>query len=565
MMRSAGKLHGMSWGGGLVALLLIGAGIQSWVSSERWKNLQEQTRVASESLQNNLGSSIPVNILELRKLPKELAFAELTKRFDATSNPRHKLALAFALAKYGRVEVDYLVSRIDDLADTDTGNFIAALKFDLEKAIAALKSNATNCIDRSTWKQKAKLSIAALLLGNSDLADDVCAIENRPDPEQRTLFIDTFPHWECDLGEVISTVQGTASSALRSGVCLGVGSISLDLVSDTNKESWRKLASQWFTEKPDSSTHSAAGWLLRQWKLPIPEIPNANAIVPQRDWFINSVGSTMVRIKPVSNELIVKNSIEIFRQNLLENLETANTILHGDPRFDVKLRNLKKPDEYWVASCEVTRGQFEKFVNDNAVAVTEKPEKWNGIDKRSSPTKEHPAQNVSWYDAVKYCNWLSLKEGLSPSYRRTGTKEKTEEYNDKMVDAWEDIPGTTGYRLLGATEWEHACRAGTKTVYSSGSDETILVKYCQMGAWTLTSNSGSKLPNSWGLHDMHGNVWEWCFDKKESRGSERVYRGSGYRSPAEYCQFFRFGNFPAYRSKEVGFRLALSPSLKSEE
>jgi len=110
--------------------------------------------------------------------PNELALAELTKRFDATSNPRHKLALAFALAKYGRVEVDYLVSRFDDLAATDTGNFITALKFDHDKAIAALKSNATKCIDKSTWRQKAKLSIAALLLGNSDLADDVCTIAN---------------------------------------------------------------------------------------------------------------------------------------------------------------------------------------------------------------------------------------------------------------------------------------------------------------------------------------------------------------------------------------------------
>lgn len=79
----------------------------------------------------------------------------------------------------------------------------------------------------------------------------MCIYEKRPDPEQRTLFIDTFPHWECDLSKVLSTVQGTESSALRSGVCLRVGSISSDLVSDTNKESCRKLVSQWFIEKPD--------------------------------------------------------------------------------------------------------------------------------------------------------------------------------------------------------------------------------------------------------------------------------------------------------------------------
>ena len=85
---------------------LIGAGIQAWVSAERWKNQKEQTRVAAESLQNNLGPSIPVSIKELRKLPRELAFAELTKRFEAATNPSRKLAIAFALADYGRVETD---------------------------------------------------------------------------------------------------------------------------------------------------------------------------------------------------------------------------------------------------------------------------------------------------------------------------------------------------------------------------------------------------------------------------------------------------------------------------
>jgi len=386
-----------------------------------------------------------------------------------------------------------------------------------------LKSNATKCIDKSTWRQKAKLSIAALLLGNADLADDVCTIENRPEPEQRTLFIDTFPHWECDLGEVISTVQGTASLALRSGVCLGVGSISSDLVSDAYKESWRKHASQWFTEKPDSSTHSAAGWLLRQWKLPIPEIPNANAIVPHRDWFVNSVGSTMVRIKG------------------------------------------KTLDEYWVANCEVTRGQFEKFVKDDKVAVSEKPEKWEGISEGISPTDEHPAQQVSWYDAVMYCNWLSLNEGRSPSYRRSGTKEKGGIGNDeKMVDAWEEIPGTTGYRLLREAEWEHACRAGTETEYSSGSDETVLVKYSQMYPSKLASLSGSKLPNGWGLHDMHGNVWEWCFDRYDSGGSFRVSRGGSWGNEAANCRSgYRNRLAPTGRDYFMGFRLALSPSRES--
>jgi len=137
------------------------------------------------------------------------------------------------------------------------------------------------------------------------------------------------------------------------------------LVSDSNEESWKKLASQWFTEKPDSSTHSAAGWLLRQWKLPIPEIPNANAIVPQRDWFVDHAFNIVDRLKALGYSKM---------DQLLQDPDFA--ILHGDPQFVAKLQNWKTLDEYWVANCEVTRGQFEKFVKDDKVAVSEKREKW---------------------------------------------------------------------------------------------------------------------------------------------------------------------------------------------
>jgi len=82
--------------------------------------------------------------------------------------------------------------------------------------------------------------------------------------------------------------------------------------------STKKLASQWFIEKPDGSTHSAASWLLRQWKLPIPEIPNANAILPQRDWFVNSVGTTMVRIKPLPSEIKLVDPIATYREQLAQ-------------------------------------------------------------------------------------------------------------------------------------------------------------------------------------------------------------------------------------------------------
>ena len=235
-------------------------------------------------------------------------------------------------------------------------------------------------------------------------------------------------------------------------------------------------------------------------------------------------------------------------------------ILHGDPKFVSKLRNCKTLDEYWVANCEITRGQFEQFVKDDQVDVHVNIGKLSVRYKRASPTEEHPEQQVSWYDAVKYCNWLSLKEGRSLSYRNTGTKEKGETHVE-VHGVWEEIPGATGNRLLREAEWENACRAGTETKYSSGSDETVLVKYSQMYPSKLTSIAGSKLPNGLGLHDMHGNVLEWCFDKYDSTGSSRVFRGGSWNDVAANCRSANRLRFePSSRHSPVGFRLALSPS-----
>ncbi len=119
-----------------------------------------------------------------------------------------------------------------------------------------------------------------------------------------------------------------------------------------------------------------------------------------------------------------------------------------------------------------------------------------------------PVHHISWYDAVEFCNAVSRKEGVKPFYEIVGEKP------ERTVS----ILGGSGYRLPTEAEWEYACRAGTATDWSFGNDASLLKEY----AW-YSNNSGYKLqpvgqlkPNSWGLHDMHGNVEEWCWDHYES-------------------------------------------------
>ncbi len=542
LMQRAVRVHGISAGRSLLVILLVVTGIQQWTSSSaRWRSLQEQTRAAVESLQNNLGPTVPVNLRELGKLPNELVLPELQSRLASTQNARHKLSLAFALANYSQLDADYLVSQIDSVADADTQNFVTALQADPTAAIASLKAEALKCTEKSLWRRKAKLAIAACGLGNTELALDVCTFENRPDPEQRTLFIDEFSHWEIDLGVLLEALSKTDSPACRSGMCLAVGQTPVDRLPDRAKQAWGRLVSDWFVTASDTSTHSAAGWLMRQWKLPTPLAPFQNEIDSNRDWFVNSAGATLLRIRP--------GKFRIFTDAYYQGVRQSS---------ELEIR-----EEFWVCDREVSVSQFREFMDDAKYPSMEKPKNWRGNESFSAPTPDHPGQFVSWYDAVMYCNWLSLREMRSVCYERTGTKEKSD-YSGREYDSWQMILSGTGYRLLREVEWEYCCRAGSLTDFSCGDDWAMLESYCQMFPATKTAICGQKLPNSWGLHDVHGNVNEWCDDKYDSKNnplfSSRAYRGGSFADGFAPVMSSRSEkNDPSAIALTFGFRVALSP------
>lgn len=151
---------------------------------------------------------------------------------------------------------------------------------------------------------------------------------------------------------------------------------------------------------------------------------------------------------------------------------------------------------FYMGKYEVTQAQFEAVMGEN-------PARSFGVGD------DYPVYYVSWYDAARFCNRLSEMEGLQPVYTESGD--------------WPANMNANGYRLPTEAEWEYACRAGTQTRFSHGdalecSDECGSCDlHDQYMVWCGNDSGhseevGTKLPNSWGLHDMHGNVWEWCTD-----------------------------------------------------
>ena len=192
---------------------------------------------------------------------------------------------------------------------------------------------------------------------------------------------------------------------------------------------------------------------------------------------------------------------------------------------------------------------------------------WNGVFdlEPAQGRRDYPVEQVSWCDALRFANALSTREGLPPVYEITDGCERS---GDVTMD-----PQPAGFRLPTEAEWEYAVRAGTSTRYWSGDSADL----AGVGWVMETSNLGthptaSVPPNPWGLSDMHGNVFEWVWDRYgpygpdpmvdptgPTTGRDRGFRGGSAQQVADLARSaFRYGRKPDSRVAGQGFRLALS-------
>jgi formylglycine-generating enzyme required for sulfatase activity len=339
-------------------------------------------------------------------------------------------------------------------------------------------------------------------------------------------------------------------SSVRQGLLLALGEYGAEQRAEVVRGPLAERLPQLYQDDPDPGVHSAAEWLLRRWEMTsrlarvdreLPRVrwgdPTAPVTAPR--WEVNGQGQTFA-VVPAPGKFEVGSPADE-RQ-----------------RFDDEARRRVQIDyPFAVATKLVTVAEFKKLC----------PGFKHDFNSQYSPGPDTPVNGVSWYEAAEYCNRLSDKEKIPKDQWCYQPNAKGEYAEGMKLKA--NYQRLLGYRLPREAEWEHACRAGTVTPWSHGSDEALLGSY----AWyAANSNStmqvvGKLKPNGLGLFDIHGNAWQWCQDVYGDKymkdnltiksNMDRVLRGGSFSHIAGVARSaFRNRYEPANRDLYVGFRVA---------
>jgi formylglycine-generating enzyme required for sulfatase activity len=237
-------------------------------------------------------------------------------------------------------------------------------------------------------------------------------------------------------------------------------------------------------------------------------------------------------------------------------IPAATFIMGSDDSTDERPPHSVSLEAFLIDETEVTQQEYQTLMGVNPSIL-----KGDGM---------LPVENITWYDAVMFCNARSTRDRLEPVYRYThflgGAGDGCAGLRDLEIDF-----DKNGFRLPTEAEWEYACRAGTATEYYWGNDINGDYAWHAGNSEGTTHPVGQKKPNAWGLYDMSGNVWEWCNDlfdklyyssspkhapKGAASGLTRAVRGGSWNDTRiHHLRCCARGELsPERRSQHYGFR-----------
>lgn len=402
--------------------------------------------------------------------------------------------------------VQDLIDSISEAVSNEAGNVIPILQGhglggEVDQAIQKGLREAFE--NSESDEHRVRMAIVALHVGNLELAKDV--VRHRPDPELRETFIETFPSWHGPISDAIQVVRNSPNDDLVSALCKSMGLIERAEFGQTNERKLIEVFRSRYVQSRSGNVHSAAEWVLRKWEQPLPKPSIREFGSP---WFMESVEEdealTFIRIDP---HKVFYGPVESQQGG---SAPPTREMKHG----------------FYVSSKEVPARLFWEYMKSfrefRAVPM------WSGFSAATvvwiqEPTYEYftkdpiyalsdqdlPIYDVTWNEAILFCNWLSRRQGRQPKY----------EFDQENI-RWVPNPQANGFRLPTDFEFEVFNRAGTSTKYFFGDTIRRLQRYACGGSAqptfekqnVLVDLRGRRMPNDFGIFDSVGNAYEWCED-----------------------------------------------------
>lgn len=389
-------------------------------------------------------------------------------------------------------------------------------------------------------KRQASCAAALLVMGHGEKAWPL--LKHQPDPTRRSFLMERIIGMGVDPKVLIAKQRHTHPSIQRA-LLLCLGDYGVGPLPQSERQNLLEEFDRLYLTLGDPGIHGAFDRLLRQWQGDDALKALDKRWTPgdgpgDRRWYICKAGLTMVRI------------------------DKPGDVWVGDGKSKHQRRVARN---FAMASKEVTVEQFRQFRKDHVYG------------DKVAPTPNCPVNNVSWYEAAEYCNYLSARDEI-PKDQWCYLPNAQGKFADGMTLApnyWQ----RTGYRLPTEAEWIHACRAGAETDFFFGHSVELLNSYVWNAgnALGLSHPVGTRKPNDFGLFDMHGNAWEWTQDVYHEQtplpGSklrediqedlevkakvDRVVIGGSWGNQSVMLRSaYPIWYVPGYRSPGIGFRPA---------
>lgn len=492
----------------IVGAILLAIGALLWYQADQrtreLANQETQVRTLTTALMTAPPSAVHFAIENLRPY-QEIVVPILRASFDGApdveeqSTLRKKFVTSLALAEFDHFEVEFLVSMLPKIRDDEVSLAIDALMSNREAAVSMIEKDFAESKQRD---RRARLATAALNLGSQKLVQAMTSEDALLD--DRVGWIKSAEKWSGNVDLLIDAAADKDNSPMvRYATLAAAAMASIEDMSVGDREQHTNSLQQLYLRTEYANVRAASEAVMKRWGISMPTYettkePKTPQSSDSKNWYVNSIGQVMVRVPQhywngsvqKSSFLYVadrETSIESFRQFLKEDVAAASRV-HSN-----KGSRLDKAtySEYFEQHIRMQLLRTRAGASESQLAV----------------------RDIGYYEALRYCNWLSRREGLQPFYVNASNLKRQRSFDMTTTETWFKNRRANGYRLPAPSEQESFIgREGVKqgelaSVLSARFDEQL--DY----AWIVKNASeqqpvATRLPDTLGLFDVHGGVSE---------------------------------------------------------